>query len=76
MNNESLLTVKVIPRAKQNSVAEKNGEFVIHVTAPADDGKANVAALKLLAGYLHLPVSALGIVRGATSRRKTIRVGS
>ncbi|MBI5467291.1 MAG: DUF167 domain-containing protein [Candidatus Kerfeldbacteria bacterium] len=67
-----MLEVKVVPRAKRNEVSERDGQIVVRVTAPADDGKANAAVLRLLAQYLAVPVSRLTIQRGARSRRKVI----
>lgn len=68
------LAVRVIPRAKENSVMAKNGGLVVHVTASPEKGKANAAALKLVAEHLGLPVSSLHIVRGATARKKTVAI--
>ena len=42
------------------------------VTAPAEDGKANAAVIALLADEWHLPKSAFSLLKGATSRTKTI----
>lgn len=66
------LNVKVIPGAKQNAVSEKDGVLIVRVTAPAVDGRANVATLRLLAEYFGLAVSRLRIIRGDTSRRKIV----
>lgn len=46
----------------------------IRVTAPAEGGKANAAVLKLLAGALGVPKSALSIIRGQTGRDKVVRI--
>lgn len=72
MNPPKTLIVKVIPRAKRNEVVEKNGQFIVRVTAPAQDGKANEAVRKYLAKYLDISPSRLRIVRGITSRHKHI----
>lgn len=69
----SLVNVKVTPRAKRNAVTERDGRIVVHVTAPADDGKANNAVIQLLAEHWKLSKSQLSIVRGVTSRLKVIR---
>ena len=44
------------------------------VTAPAQDGRANEALLKLLARAWRLPRRDLSIVAGSTSRNKTVRM--
>jgi len=44
------------------------------VTAPARDGRANEALLRLLARNWHLRRRDLSIVAGSTSRYKTVRM--
>ncbi len=44
------------------------------VTAPPEDGKANDAVVALLAGEWRLPKSAFDVIKGATSRHKTLSV--
>jgi uncharacterized protein len=69
------LTVRLKPRAGRDEVegVGSDGELVIRVRAPAVDGAANEALLRLLAGELRLARSALSIERGATARLKRIR---
>lgn len=67
------IEVKVIPRAKRNEIFVEAGRLVVRVTAPANDDKANAAALKLLANHLGLAASRLEIIRGQRSRHKSIR---
>jgi len=67
--------VKVFPGARENSVIAKNGELIIRVTAPAEKGKANIAALVLMAGHLGVPKSSLHIIKGETARKKLIAIG-
>lgn len=69
------LTVKVTPRAKTNRVEKRGDVYVVHVTVAAEKGKANEAVIKLLAEHLGVPKSTIGIVRGQTSRKKTIQLG-
>ena len=44
------------------------------VTAPAEDGKANVALIKLLSKAWRVPKSAIVVAGGTTSRRKTLDI--
>jgi uncharacterized protein YggU (UPF0235/DUF167 family) len=46
----------------------------LSVAAPAQRGKANEAALRLLAAALGVPRERLRIVRGHTSRQKVIAI--
>lgn len=46
----------------------------MRVTAPPEGGKANAAACRVVASALHLPKSAVRVIRGDTSRHKTLEV--
>jgi uncharacterized protein (TIGR00251 family) len=69
------LSVRVTPRAKHNEVAGvRNGALHIRTTAPPSDGKANKAAIKLLADYLDVAPSRISLLRGQTHRHKQFLV--
>ena len=71
----ALLSVKLQPRASANEIGEPLGaELRIKVTAPPVDAAANEALLKLLALQLHCPRNRVDIVRGHTSRHKTVKL--
>ncbi|MBI3875773.1 MAG: YggU family protein [Verrucomicrobia bacterium] len=68
-----VLSVKLQPRASREEIAgEAGGELKIKVTAPPVDAAANEALLRLLAERLDCPRGAVQLVRGHTSRHKTI----
>ena len=70
-----LLSVKVQPRASANEIGEALGdELRIKVTAPPVEAAANEALLKILAQQLHCPRNRVDIVRGHTSRHKTVKL--
>lgn len=71
---DGLLSVRVIPKASVNRVSIADGRVRVHVAAPPDKGKANEAALALLAQALGVPRSAVALVRGRTARNKLFRV--
>lgn len=67
------LSVRLQPRASNNAIVEAIGnELKIKVTAPPVDSAANEALLRLLKKRLDCPGNALQILRGETSRHKTI----
>lgn len=74
------LRVRAQPRAAREGiggcVADAAGEqwLAVRVTAPPDGGRANEAALRLLARRLGVPVSRLVLVAGAASRWKRVSV--
>jgi uncharacterized protein len=60
--------------ARNNFEPQPDGEYRVHLTARAMDGKANRALLLLLSDLLDVPKSRISIVRGAASRHKVIEV--
>ena len=68
-----LLSVKLQPRASKNEVGEPLGtELKIKVTAPPVDAAANQALIELLAEKLDCPRGIVELIRGQTSRHKTV----
>ncbi|MBI5775578.1 MAG: YggU family protein [Verrucomicrobia bacterium] len=69
------LAVKLQPRASREEISGAiGGELKIKVTAPPVDSAANEALVRLLAEKLNCPRGAVQLVRGQTSRHKTVRV--
>lgn len=70
------LAVKLQPRASKTEIGEAVGdELKIKVTAPPVDAAANQALVDLLAETLDCPRSSVKIVRGQTSRHKSVWIG-
>ena len=70
-----LLSVKLQPRASANEIGDALGsELRIKVTAPPVEAAANEALVKLLAQELDCPRNRIELVRGHTSRHKTIKL--
>ena len=70
-----LLSVKVQPRASGNAICEILGnELKIKIAAPPVDSAANEALVCFLAETLNCPRNAIRIVRGATSRHKSVAI--
>jgi uncharacterized protein len=73
----SAVTIDVLvqPRASRAKIGPRHGDRIkIAVTAPPVDGEANLAVIELLAKSLGVAKSAVEVVAGASSRRKTIRI--
>lgn len=69
------IDVKVIPRAKSNSViCGDDGIYVVRTTAVPVDGSANAVVQKMLAKHFHVAKSCVRIVRGAQSRVKIVDI--
>ena len=69
----TLLSVKLQPRASKNEIGEALGhELKIKVTAPPVDAAANQALVEFLADKLDCSRGKVELIRGQTSRHKTI----
>jgi len=68
------LPVIVLPRSSRNAVVGfQDKSLKIKITKPPVDGQANAACCRLIAGLFNLPTSRVTVVRGRSSRRKTLR---
>lgn len=75
MTTDARFAVRLTPRAAADRVdGVVDGVLRVHVGAPAVEGAANNALIRLVADELHVPRSAVRIVAGATSRQKLVRV--
>ena len=67
--------VLVQPRASRTKLGPvHDGRLKVAVTSPPVDGEANAAVIELIAKTLGVARTAVEVVAGASSRRKTIRV--
>lgn len=72
--------MKISTRLKPNSrhreevVANDDGSLTVYTKAPAIEGRANMAAAKLLAKHFGVAPSKVKLVRGATSKYKVFEV--
>ena len=71
----TLLFVKLQPRASKNEIGAPLGdELKIKVTAPPVDAAANQALIELLAETLDCSRGKVELLRGHTSRHKTLKL--
>ena len=69
----SLIAIKVRPGSSRHGVEGMSaGRLVVCVHSPPEKGKANREVLKVLADALSVPPSSLEVVKGASSRHKTV----
>ena len=69
------ISVRVIPRAKQNLVEVlSDGSYRVRVTTAPTDGKANMAVIALLAKFFKCTQSAIKLLSGATARTKIFEI--
>lgn len=69
------LKVKVKPKGSRDAVLGVRAKaLLISVTAPPEKGKANRAAIAVLAAALGTPKSAIEVVTGETYAEKVLRI--
>jgi uncharacterized protein (TIGR00251 family) len=67
--------VRVIPSARRTEFSgHRDGELVLRLTAPANDGKANKAALEFIADSFGVPRSGVVLISGQKSRHKIFEI--
>lgn len=73
MKEGTRIRVKVTPGAERTEVVGRHGEaWRIRVASAPERGRANDAALRLLAETLSLPRRNLSVVAGHTGREKLV----
>lgn len=70
-----IITVHVQPNANQNEVSDfHDGVLKVKIAAPPVKGKANKELVKFLSNLLGISKSNLDIIKGTTSKMKTIAI--
>ena len=68
---DSILTCRVQPNARKDQVGEiREDRLLIHLCAPAVEGKANDALVKFLSARLKVAKSRISLVHGEKNRNK------
>ena len=70
------ISVHIKPNSRHREEVVKNDDdtLTVYVKAPAIEGRANAAAIKLLAKHLKVASSNVKLVRGATSKYKIFEI--
>lgn len=67
------MKIKVIANAKINKIEKLAvDQFKVWLTAPAVEGKANVALIKFLAKHFNISKSKIDIVKGLKNKNKIV----
>jgi len=61
-------------RHREEVVSNDDGSLIVYTKAPAIEGRANAAAVKLLAKHFGVAPSKVKLVRGATSKYKVFEI--
>lgn len=74
-NVQTVIKVKVLPRASRTEIAGKENElYRVRITEPPVEGRANKALIALLAEKLGVAKRDIEITAGKSGRMKTVRV--
>jgi uncharacterized protein (TIGR00251 family) len=69
------VAIRLQPRARRDEIVGMRADaFLLRVTAPPVDGRANEALCRLVATAAGVAPSRVAVVRGLTSRDKVVRV--
>lgn len=71
------ISLRVKANARKNEVKQLGGnKYLVSVTAPPVEGKANEKVIEVLSKYFGKPKRAITIVRGTTSKEKIVEISS
>ena len=70
------ISVHIKPNSRHREKVVKNDDdtLTVYIKAPAIEGRANAAAIKLLAKHFKVASSKVKLVRGATSKYKIFEI--
>ncbi len=69
------ISIAVTANSKAPAVVKVDDEnYKVRVNAPALEGRANVRLIEILADHFGVPKSRIKILRGLSSRKKTVDV--
>ena len=69
------ITVYVKPNARLETVTvREDGVYVVQVSVPPIEGKANERLIEVLSRHFHRPKRAIEILRGTHGRRKIVEI--
>ncbi len=75
VNDGIIIEVKVTPRSSKKGVAGvAGGVLAVKLTAPPVDGEANAQLIEVLAAHFGVRAGDVEILKGASSRRKTVKL--
>lgn len=66
--------IKPNSRHREEVVVGSDGTYIIYTKAPAIEGRANAAAIKLLAKHFGVSKSQIRLLHGATSKHKVFNI--
>jgi len=69
-----VITLKISPNASKNEIIKSEEGLKVKITAQPIEGKANKALIEYLSKQLKIPKSSIEILKGETSKEKTVLI--
>ena len=69
-----IIKLKISPNASKNEIIRTEDGVKVKITAQPIDGKANKCLVEFLSKTFKVPKSSIGIVKGETSKEKTLLI--
>ena len=67
-----IVEFRIIPNSSKNDIVIEEGYIKVKLTAQPIENKANKALVEFLSKYIKLPKTNIEIIRGETSKDKTL----
>lgn len=67
-----LVKIKIVPNSSKNDLIIEDGFIKVKITAQPIENKANKALIEYLSKLFKLPKTSIEIVKGETSKEKTL----
>ena len=67
-----IVNIKISPNSKKNEIINEGDFTKIKITAQPSEGKANKALIEFLSKNFKIPKTSIKILKGETSKEKTI----
>lgn len=69
-----ILKLKIVPNSSKNEIIKTEEGLKVKITAQPIEGKANKALIDFLSKTFKISKSSFGIIKGETSKEKTILI--
>lgn len=68
------ITVKVKPNSPKQEIKIENGTYIVKLTSPPLDGRANRELIEILSEYFNIPKSHISLISGHKGRVKILDI--
>lgn len=73
-NKQIIFTLRILPNSSKNEIIKSEGVIKVKITSPPVDGKANKTLIEYLSKNFKIPKTSFKIIKGETSKDKTLMV--